>query len=208
MFDSETEPEIARAAADPELLNQLFQTHRPRLKRMVQFRMNRRLQGRIGGSDIVQDALVDAAKKFKQYADDPQIPFYLWLRHLTALKLAGIHRRHLDTQTRDARQEVPLDEECLPEVDSAVLAAGLIGKVTSAYLAAIAAERSDALQKILDEMSSFDRELITLKHFEQFTIAEVSQLLHMPKATVGRYYLNAMKKLRYILKELPEFDES
>lgn len=74
MVDSEIELEIARAAAtDPELLNQLLQIHRPRLKRMVQLRMNRCLQGRIDASDVVQDALVDAAKKIKQFAANPQI---------------------------------------------------------------------------------------------------------------------------------------
>ncbi len=75
---------------------------------MVHLRLSRRLQGRVGDSDVLQEAFLDIAGRLKEYAADPKLPLYLWLRHMTGLKLAEIHRRHLGTQMRDADREVTL----------------------------------------------------------------------------------------------------
>jgi len=48
-------------AGDHHALVEFFGTHRERLRRMVQLRMDRRLQGRIDPSDVIQEAFVDAA---------------------------------------------------------------------------------------------------------------------------------------------------
>ncbi len=208
MSDSEFDLLLLKAAKqDRDALDQLFSKYRDRLKRMVQLRLNRRLQGRVDDSDVVQEALLDASCKLAEYASDPQLPFFIWLRHITWLKLAEIHRRHLGTQKRDARQEISLHRGGLPSVDSVTLAANLIGNEESPSRAAIAAEQRIALQQSLNEMDAVDRELISLKHFEQLTIDEISQVLEMARATVGRRYLQAMVRLRTVLKELPEFDD-
>jgi RNA polymerase sigma-70 factor, ECF subfamily len=109
------------AAGDEEALRALFSQFRTRLKRTVHLRMSRRLQGRVGDSDVLQEACLDAAKTLPEYAADPQLPFFLWLRHLTGLNLAEIHRRHLGTQLRDADRDVSLHRGGLPEANSVSL---------------------------------------------------------------------------------------
>src|SRR5438132_562494 len=102
----ETARLLRRAAdGDQEAAHQLFSAHRDRLKRMVSLRLSRRLQGRVDDSDVVQEACLEAARRLGEYARGPVLPFFLWLRHLTALKLADVHRRHLGTQLRDADRE-------------------------------------------------------------------------------------------------------
>ena len=44
---------------DKEALNALFARHRPRLRRMVDLRLDRRLQARIDASDVIQEAYVE-----------------------------------------------------------------------------------------------------------------------------------------------------
>src|ERR1700730_6290144 len=85
-------------AGDEEALRALFTAHRDRLKRMVQLRLSRRLAGRVDDSDVLQEAFVEVARKLPEYAQEPKLPLFLWLRHLTALKLTEVHRRHLGTQ--------------------------------------------------------------------------------------------------------------
>jgi RNA polymerase sigma-70 factor (ECF subfamily) len=86
---------LSRAAAcDEAACRELFSRYRPRLKRMVHLRLSRRLQGRVDDSDVVQEAFLDAGRQLPEYAAEPQLPFYLWLRQLTGLKLAEVHRRH------------------------------------------------------------------------------------------------------------------
>src|SRR5215510_14631164 len=94
------------AGGDQPAVQELFALHRDRLKRMVHLRLSRRLQGRVDDSDVLQEAFLDIAGRLQDYATDPKLPFFLWLRHMTGLKLAEVHRRHLGTQLRDADREV------------------------------------------------------------------------------------------------------
>jgi RNA polymerase sigma-70 factor (ECF subfamily) len=79
---------------------------------------------------------------------------FSWLRHMTGLKLAEVHRRHLVTQLRDADREVSLHRGGLPEADSASLAAQLLGKLTTPSQAAINAEQRIYVQEALKTRST------------------------------------------------------
>ena len=116
---------------DEAALNSLFSMHRERLKAMVRLRMSRRLQGRVDDSDVLQDAFVDLSRKLPEYLENREIPFFIWLRHLTGLKLNEIHRKHLGTQLRAVDKEVSIHCGALPEANSVSLAAHLLGTVTS-----------------------------------------------------------------------------
>src|SRR5215831_7773168 len=112
--DESDELLLRAAAGDTVALAALFARHRERLRRMVRLRLDRRLQGRIDPSDVLQEAYLDLAKRAPDYFAKPDIPFFLWLRLLTGQRLLEIHRRHLGTQLRDAGQEVSLHRGALP----------------------------------------------------------------------------------------------
>lgn len=127
--ESDDSERLRRAGAgDEDALRALFSACRDRLKRMVRLRLNRRLAGRVDDSDVLQEAFVEIARKLPEYAREPEMPPFLWMRHLTALKLAEVHRRHLGTQLRDADREVTLHRGGLPMADSVSLAARLLGR--------------------------------------------------------------------------------
>ncbi len=67
------------------------------------------------------------------------MPFFLWLRNMTAIKLAEVHRRHLGAQLREADREVTLHRGGLSMADSVSLAAQLLGTLTTPSQAAIKA---------------------------------------------------------------------
>jgi hypothetical protein len=48
---------------DPAALGEVFTHYRDRLRRMVVIRMDRRLQGRVDPSDVLQEAHLDAARR-------------------------------------------------------------------------------------------------------------------------------------------------
>jgi RNA polymerase sigma-70 factor (ECF subfamily) len=194
------------ASGDQEALRALFERYRDRLKRMVHLRLNRRLAGRIDDSDVVQEAMIDVAKRLDDYLKSPQTSFFLWLRNVTALKLAEVHRRHLGTQLRDADREVTLHRGGLPMADSVSLAAQLLGKLTAPSQAAIRAETRLLVQEALNSMDPIDREVLALKHFEQLSTAEIAEVLGLSKAGAGSRYLRAIKRLRGILEQIPGFE--
>ena len=195
------------AAGDAGAVQELLAAHRGRLKRVVHLRLSRRLQGRVDDSDVVQEALLGASARLPEYAADPKLPFYLWLRHLTLLKLTEVHRRHLGAQLRDADREVTLHRGGLPEADSMSLAAHLLGQLTTPSQAAVKAEMRLIVQEALNGMDPVDREVLALKHFEQLSTSEIAEVLGMSKAGAGSRYLRAIKRLREILAQIPGFIE-
>src|SRR5947208_1721362 len=93
---------------DQEALAALFARHQDRLRRMVRLRLDRRLQGRLDPSDVLQEAFIDVAGRAAEYVANPVMPFYLWVRFLTGQRLLMLHRRHLGARMRNAGQEVAI----------------------------------------------------------------------------------------------------
>ena len=56
-------------AGDRRALADLFQRHRDRLRRMVELRIDARLQGRVDASDVLQDGFLDVAKRVEGYLE-------------------------------------------------------------------------------------------------------------------------------------------
>jgi RNA polymerase sigma-70 factor (ECF subfamily) len=195
------------AAGDQEALNELFTRYRERLKRMIHLRLSRRLQGRVDDSDILQESYLEIARKLPGYAAEPKLPIFLWLRHMTGLKLVEVHRRHLGTQARDAEREISLHRGGLPEADSISLAAQLLGQLTTPSQTAIRAEMRLLVQEALNTMDPVDREVLALKHFEQLSTSEIAEVLGLSKAGAGSRYLRAIKRLRELLSQVPGFEE-
>jgi RNA polymerase sigma-70 factor (ECF subfamily) len=190
---------------DRDALNELLVQYGDRLKRMVRLRLDRRLQGRIDESDVLQEAFLEVAGKLDDYLAEPKAPFYLWLRTLTGLKLAELHRRHLGTQLRDANREVSIYRGALPETNSLSLAAQLLGKFTSPSQAPVKAERRMKLQEVLNSMDPVDREILALRHFEQLSNAETAQVLGMSESGATARHVRALKRLRTLLEQSPGF---
>src|SRR5271170_6731307 len=83
------------AAGDQEALAQVFALYRERLRRMVRLRMDRRLQGRLDPSDVLQEAFLEATQRLPEFQAQLNLPAHLWLRLLTGQRLLILHRRHL-----------------------------------------------------------------------------------------------------------------
>jgi RNA polymerase sigma-70 factor, ECF subfamily len=190
---------------DQQALVTLFTRYRDRLRRMVRLRLDRRLQGRIDPSDVLQEAYLDVARRAGEYVANPSVPVFLWLRLITGQRLAALHRQHLGAQMRDAGQEVSLHRGALPQATSASLAALLLGRFTSPTQAAQRAEMQIRLQEVINAMDPIDREVLTLRHFEELSNVETAQVLGIQKAAASNRYLRALKRLKDTLASMPGF---
>ncbi len=90
---------------------------------MVALRLDRRLQSRFDPSDVIQEAYVDATAGLAEFVARGEMPFFLWLRWLTGMKLNAIHRKHLGFKVRDAVREISLNRGSCPQASTAALAA-------------------------------------------------------------------------------------
>ena len=200
----ETDQLLHRASqGDQQALGELLSRYRDRLRLMIRLRLDRRLQGRIDSSDVIQEAYLEAAERFGDYARNPDMPFFLWLRFLTAQKLLVLHRQHLGAKSRDAAREVSLYRGALPEASSAVLAAQLVGHHTTPSQAAMRAEMQIRLQEALNSMDAVDREVLALRHFEQLSNGETARILGLRESAASQRYARALLRLKEILTSLP-----
>jgi RNA polymerase sigma-70 factor (ECF subfamily) len=202
MDDSESQLLLNRAGTgDPAAMNEIFARHRDRLRRMVEMRLDRRLQGRIDASDVIQEAHMEVATRLADYLKDPKLPLFLWLRLVVGERMTKLHRTHLGAQKRDAALEVSIFREALPAASSAALAAQLLGKHTSPTQAAVRAERLLRLQEAINALDPIDREILSLRHFEELSRSEAALALEIEEAAAAKRYVRALKRLKDLLGE-------
>jgi RNA polymerase sigma-70 factor (ECF subfamily) len=189
-------------------LVQVFQQRREQLRRMLALRMDRRLQGRLDPSDVLQEAYLEATARFDEFRSQAAMPLFLWLRFITAQKLLVAHRRHLGTKARDAGREVSLFCGAWPEASSELLASQLIGRFTTPTQAVLRVELQLKLQDAINSMDAIDREILALRHFEQLSNAESAQVLGLKESAASNRYIRALKRLKEILLLTPGFEHS
>jgi RNA polymerase sigma-70 factor, ECF subfamily len=194
-------------AGDERVVNELFTRYRERLRQMVRLRLDRRLQGRIDASDVLQEAYLEVARRAREYVARPTMPPFLWMRFLTAQKLLELHRHHLGARMRDAAQELSLCHRATPQASSVSLAEMLLGRLTSPTLAARRAEMQQKLQEVINSLDPLDREVVALRHFEELSNSEVAQVLGLSKTAASNRYIRALARLKEMLEGIPGFIE-
>jgi RNA polymerase sigma-70 factor (ECF subfamily) len=210
----EAAPQDAQTTADPLLARVLagdegafaesFGAHRERLWRMVHFRLDRRLQGRVDADDILQEVYLDAAKRLNHLKESQPISLFVWLRLVTGQTLIDVHRRHLGAKMRDAEREESIQQR-LSEGTSMSLSYHLLAHLTSPSHAAARAELAALVEEALAGMSETDREVLALRHFEELTNNEVSEVLGIERKAASIRYVRALSRLRTVLQRIPGF---
>ena len=96
------------ANGDGSAVERLMERHRKRLQRMVAFRLDPRLAPRFDASDVVQEAMIKGTREINSYLEcRGDIPFYAWLHRLAWQQLVALYRRHVISQRRSVRRELP-----------------------------------------------------------------------------------------------------
>jgi RNA polymerase sigma-70 factor (ECF subfamily) len=189
--------------SDPDSLATLFSQYRERLWRMVNFRMDRRLHGRVDPEDVLQEAYLAALQRLPHYRDESSASPLVWLRMIVMQTLTDVHRHHLGAQMRDVDREVSLPGWNHAQTTSASLAALLMGRFTSPSQAAARAELFDQAERAIAAMDPLDREVLALRHFEELTNSEVAEVLGIQQKAASIRYIRALKRLKAIMSQLP-----
>jgi RNA polymerase sigma-70 factor (ECF subfamily) len=182
-----------------EALGELFDLHHSQLERLLFVRMDARLARRIAPEDVLQEAFIEVARRIGEYLANPTVPFYVWLRFLILQRLQQLQRAHLGARKRAATLEVALPGEQGGFLSSDSLASQLVGHLTSPSQAAIRTELQARLREALDAMTPLDREILTLRHFEELANEEVAAILGISKDAASKRHVRALVRLREVL---------
>ena len=124
-------------AGDRNALAESFDQHRPKLWRMVRFRMDPRLAARVDPDDVLQEAYLNAASRIQHYLNDPSRSLFVWFRLIVGQTLIDVHRRHLKAEMRDAHRDILLGDMRQPQAISVSLAPIAVTQTPPASIATI-----------------------------------------------------------------------
>ncbi len=206
-LEPNTDQLLDRAShGDGAARQQLLTRHRGRLRAMVAARLDRRLAARLDPSDVVQEALAEAARRLDDYLRDRPLPFYPWLRQLAWDRLLKEHDAHLARAKRSVRREEP-GGLGLPDESAAELAQRLANSASSPSRHAVRAELQGRVRAALARLGEADREVLVLRYLEQLPLREVAAVLGVGESAVKMRHFRALERLRALLEAGHEEDQ-
>lgn len=186
--------EEALRAGDDRAMGKLIDRERERLLRMVQFRLDPRLVGRLDAEDVLQEAYLEAGKRLQAFRDD-QKPFFVWMRLITQQTMIDLHRKHLGAKMRSAGREVHAPA-------SATMSGFFVGHFTSPSQAVMREEQRLKIEQALESMDEIDREVLLLRHFEELSNKEAADVLGIQENAASNRYVRALGRLKGFLTGL------
>ena len=198
---SETQELLAGAGkGESAAVNELLDRHREALRNMVKARMDQKLARRVDASDVVQDVLLEASQRLKDYIRDPKLPFGLWLRQMAQDRIIDLHRRHRVARRRSLDREQQAGPAA-GDQSSLELAAQLRDPELTPAAATLRKELHERFVEAIDRLEDEDREILLMRHFEQLTNSETAGLLGLSQPAAGMRHLRALRRLREVLGE-------
>lgn len=178
-------------------LGHLLQMYRNYLRLLAGTQLDRKLQGRASGSDVVQDTLLEAHRDFEQFRGQRPEEFVAWLRRILIHNLARVVERNVLTEKRDVRREVSIDD--LREgVDQSQLrlATMLAADETSPSRRLISKEDQWLLADEIEMLDPPYREVIRLRHVEGLAFEEVARRMRRTSGATRMLWMRALARLR------------
>ncbi|MFM7564396.1 MAG: sigma-70 family RNA polymerase sigma factor, partial [Planctomycetota bacterium] len=164
---------------DEDAVNQLMERHRDALRQVVRMRLDQKIQRRIDVSDVVQDVLVEANRRLKDYLGNPVMSFRLWLRQIAQDRIIDAHRRHRISARRSVDREQALAAPKGYDQSSIQLAGMLSDQNLTPEAAALQQEMARRVEAAVGRLEERDSEIIVMRHYEHLSNQEIAQALNL-----------------------------
>jgi RNA polymerase sigma-70 factor, ECF subfamily len=188
------------ASGDHVAISRLLTEQEGSLAQFVSGRLDKRLAARLDVGDIVQDILIDAARKLPLYLKDRPVPFPVWLQSLAIDHLKLNLRAHLRTQKRSVSREAPQVGINEASSNSSLMKNVRSRDKTPSSLMA-GKELYAMVKKLMHELPEGDQELLRLRFAEQLPLKEIATQLGVSEPAVRMRQLRALRRLRELLNE-------
>ncbi len=190
---------IARARrGDERALGRLLEQSRNYLKLLARLQIDRQLQCKADGSDLVQETFMEALRDFAGFRGDSEAEWLAWLRRILASNLANLVRRYRGTRRRDVRLERTLAADV--DHSSAALDRALVARQQAApWEQAARREQSVVLADVLERLPPDYREAIVLRQLEGHSFPEVARRMGRTVDSVKKLWVRGLTRLREVL---------
>lgn len=186
-------------AGEDDAVNQLMDRHRESVRRMIEMRLDQKIQRRVDVSDVVQEVLVEAHRRLADYLKNPVMAFHLWLRQIAKDRIIDAHRRHRVSGKRSVDREQVLQLRVADDQTTADLCQQLLDPEVTPATAAAQREMARLVEDAIGRLDETDHEILVMRHYEQLTNQEVAQALGLSEPAASMRYLRAIRRLREAL---------
>jgi RNA polymerase sigma-70 factor (ECF subfamily) len=168
------------------------------LRVLARTQLRPRLQGKFDASDVVQQTLLTAHEKLKQFRGRSQAELYGWLRQILRNHLAAACRQ-FRAAARDVAREQPLDTG--PAASSGGPGEALATDRSSPSQRILHQEQLHRLTEALAQLPQDQRLAVELHHLKGLSVAQVAQSLGRSKSAVVGLLFRGLKNLRHFLDD-------
>jgi RNA polymerase sigma-70 factor (ECF subfamily) len=182
-------------------LGALLERFRNYLTLLARLQIDRRLQGKVDPSDVVQETFLEAHRDFARFRGSSEAELAAWLRQVLAHNLANVLRHYRGTQRRDVRLERQLQVEL--DQSSRVWDPGLVAQLSSPSQEAARREQMVLVADALAQLPPDYREVLVLRHLEGLTFPEVAGRMGRTLTAVNKLWVRALGRLRQLLGGTP-----
>ena len=175
-----------------------LEQYRNYLKLLADLQLSPRLRVKEGASDVVQQTMLDAHRDLADFRGKSEVELRAWLRMILTNNLLTLARRY-GTLKRAAGREVTLRDQL--QKSSALLNDQFVADQTSPSMKLMKQERSEQLAEALLLLLDDERSAVILKHYHNWSIAEIAQHLGRTHDAVAGLLRRGLKKLREHLSE-------
>jgi RNA polymerase sigma-70 factor (ECF subfamily) len=174
----------------------LFARFQPRLHRMIRVRLDDRLSSRVDPSDVAQEVFLQASTQIVDYAQNPALPFYPWLRQLALHRLNALHRQHLYTDKRSVYRELSPQ---LSDSSTLQLAEQVAASDTGPLKHLIREELRRCVRQALAQLPESDREVLILRHLEGLNYADCAAVLQISEPAARQRHVRAVRRIHRLM---------
>jgi RNA polymerase sigma-70 factor (ECF subfamily) len=193
----DTDGLIERArGGDPAAEAAILSGQRDRLRRLIATRLDRRVAARIDPSDVIQEALADAALRLSAYLQNPPLPLLPWLRQFALERLAKAHRHHIRAGKRSVGRERPPPGEPERAEGHRLVAGG-----TSPSGRVIRDEARERVRVAMGRLAEGDRKVLAMRHIEALSMAQIAEILGITEGAAKVRHIRALRRLQSLLED-------
>lgn len=193
--------EASKMVTSEEELEHFIQLEYQELRRFADQNLDKRVQGRVSPSDVVQDAWVDAVNRIKKGQMHEIDSVKNWIRFLVKQSVNAVHRLHLGASKRDATRDVPQNtpsSDFSGEGQSHLNALSASGVGPSTQVAQ--AEMNIIVRDTINQMTADDREILLLRHEQGLTNQECAERLGLSISAASKRYNRALDELERLFQ--------
>jgi RNA polymerase sigma-70 factor (ECF subfamily) len=178
-----------------DALGKLLEVCRPYLLKVAREYLATDLQAKLGASDVVQDAFLEAQRDFGRFSGLTEADMRAWLRSILLHNLKNLTRHYRHYGKRRVDRETGLAEALLDELTAP---GSTTDQTPSAE--ARARERDACLDRALAQLPEDQREIIRLRNYERLSFAEAGARMGRSADAARKLWGRAIGHLQRLLE--------